>query len=113
MHNLMRTNRARATLSESFFLQAEAGSSGDDRVRQQLTLTESLDSVAVLLAAAEKHLSQHASMLPIYEVRSLQASFKEVGNQFQELQDRLQPKKKFGFSGRRNKKTEKKEVRFS
>ena len=93
-------------------MQAKEGSSGDeDRVRQQLSLTESLDSVAVSLAAAEKHLSQHASMLPIYEVRSLQASFKEVGNHFHALQDRLQPKKKFGFSGRRNKKTEKKEVR--
>ena len=68
------------------------------------------EKIRLSLAAAEKHLSQHASMLPIYEVRSLQASFKEVGNQFHALQDRLQPKKKFGFSGRRNKKTEKKEV---
>ena len=64
-------------MQHSITLQAKEGSSGDeDRVRQQLSLTESLDSVAVSLAAAEKHLSQHASMLPIYEVRSLQAAFK-------------------------------------
>ena len=75
-----------------------------------MSLTESLDSVAVSLAAAEKHLAQHASMLPIYEVRSLQASFKEVAAQFHALQDRLQPKKKFGFSGKRNRKAEKKEA---
>jgi hypothetical protein len=74
-----------------------------------LDLTDSLDSIAGTLAAMEKHLSQHAAMLPIYEVRALQATFKKIDEDFRVLQDSLQPKKKFGFRGGKKKKTEKKE----
>ncbi len=69
-----------------------------------VAMTEELDNVATSLSAAEKHLAQHADMLPIYEVRALQSSFKKVSEEYQAMQSDLQPKKKFGFSGRKNKK---------
>lgn len=70
-----------------------------------LALTSALDDLSQRFAVVEKHLSQNATALPNYEVRRVQESLRKQREQFQTLQADLQPKKKFGFRGKKTKKS--------
>ena len=72
-------------------------------------LTEALDGIAVKMQKFQKSFGQQATHLPNFEVKRFQNSVKDMSQMFVEVQSQLQPKKKFGFKGKKNKKTEAKE----
>lgn len=78
----------------------------EDGKKEGVALTEALDGLAEKLSAFEKSFGQQATHLPNFDVKRFQNSVIEVNLAFMEMQDRLQPKKKFGFKGKKNKKAQ-------
>ncbi len=66
-------------------------------------LTDYLDGLASKLQAAEKRLSEQASVLPQYDLRARQNALGTLRERFRQVQDDLQPKKRFGFKGTKKK----------
>lgn len=73
----------------------------------ELDITETLDEISTQLPVGEKLLAQNQSALPKYEVKRLQNCLRERWSEYMTLQNEVQPKKKFGFKGRKVKKAEK------
>lgn len=66
-------------------------------------LSNALDAVASKLHEEEKSLSQHSNILPQYELRRAQQLVTGLQIRLRDVQDDLQPKKKFGFKGKKSK----------
>ncbi len=66
-------------------------------------MTKILDDLAVRFQAAEKRLSEQASVVPQYDLRARQSALAALRERFRAIQDNLQPKKKFGFKGNKKK----------
>jgi len=61
-----------------------------------------LDNVAVQLALVQKYVTDSSIFLPSYDLRKGQTSVDKLQASFQATQARVQPKKKFGFKGAKN-----------
>jgi len=68
---------------------------------EQVDASTKLDEVSVAFATAERALSEGGIALPSYEVRRLQNTLAEHKERFRAVQDQLQPKKRFGFRGKK------------
>ena len=72
--------------------------SGLDPSKDFLAVTEALDGLNKELQGLERHFKERAAQgMPKYDVERTQKSVSEVRAEYLRLQDRLQPKKKFGF----------------
>jgi len=77
--------------------------SGLDPSKDFLAVTEALDGLNKELQGLERHFKERAAQgMPKYDVERTQKSVSEVRAEYLRLQDRLQPKKKFGFKGRKS-----------
>ena len=65
-----------------------------------VAVTEALDSLNKELHDLERHFKEQTAQMPRYDVEKTQKSVSEVRTQYLQLQDQLQPKKKFGFKNR-------------
>jgi len=61
-----------------------------------------LDNIAVQLALVQKYVTDSSIFLPSYDLRKGQTSVDKLQASFQATQARVQPKKKFGFKGAKN-----------
>ena len=61
-----------------------------------------LDNIAVQLALVQKYVTDSSIFLPSYDLRKGQTSVDKLQTSFQATQARVQPKKKFGFKGAKN-----------
>jgi len=61
-----------------------------------------LDNIAVQLALVQKYVTDSSIFLPSYDLRKGQTSVDKLQASFQATQERVQPKKKFGFKGAKN-----------
>ena len=61
-----------------------------------------LDNIAVQLALVQKYVTDSSIFLPSYDLRKGQTSVDKLQASFQTTQARVQPKKKFGFKGAKN-----------
>lgn len=82
---------------------ADTDKSGLDPSKDFLAVTEALDGLNKELQGLERHFKERAAQgMPKYDVERTQKSVSEVRAEYLRLQDRLQPKKKFGFKGRKS-----------
>jgi len=65
-----------------------------------LAVTETLDSLNRELHDLERHFKEKTAQMPRYDVEKTQKAVTEVRVHYLDLQDQLQPKKKFGFKNR-------------
>jgi hypothetical protein len=75
-------------------------------LEQQLNLQvqpEQLDKLAESLTNLQKFVTDSGLFLPSYEVKKNQEKVNSLNNKFQEVRDRVKPKKKFGFKNSKNK----------
>ena len=61
-----------------------------------------LDNIAVQLALVQKYVTDSSIFLPSYDLRKGQTSVDKLQASFRATQARVQPKKKFGFKGAKN-----------
>ena len=66
-------------------------------------ITLLLDNFSSDMQKLDAYLSEKAPMLAAYELKKLQSANVEMRAKFVDLQDKLQPKKKFGFKGNKKK----------
>ncbi len=62
-------------------------------------LTKILNDLVVCFQAAEKSLSEQASVVPQYNLRARQSALAALRERFRAIQEDMQPKKKFSFKG--------------
>lgn len=65
-----------------------------------LAVTETLDCLNCELHDLERHFKEKTAQMPRYDVEKTQKAVSDVRTQYLDLQDKLQPKKKFGFKNR-------------
>lgn len=65
-----------------------------------LAVTEALDGLNRELHDLERHFKEKTAQMPRYDVEKTQKAVSDVRTQYLDLQDKLQPKKKFGFKNR-------------
>ncbi len=107
-NGLSSAESVRAVISDLEALDAQVGEAVEETANSKegsVALTARFDAVTHLIRQLEKSLSEQASVLPLFELRRIQDSLAQRKNRFQEVQDVLQPKKKFGFKGKLNKKS--------
>ena len=65
-------------------------------------VTEQLDNIARQLALVQKYVTDSSIFLPSYDLKKGQGTVDKLQTSFQTTQARVQPKKKFGFKGAKN-----------
>jgi len=81
----------------------DVGGSGLEPSKDFLAVTEVLDTLNKEMQDLEQHFKEKTVNMPRYDVERTQKAISEVRLQYLTLQDRLQPKKKFGFKNRTSK----------
>lgn len=64
-------------------------------------ITEHLDGIIKKIAETQKHVSDSSFYLPSYDKKKAQNTVNDLNDQFQSMQDKVLPKKKFGFKGKK------------
>jgi len=64
-------------------------------------ITGHLDNIVKKIAEAQKHVSDSSFYLPSYDKKKVQGTVNDLNDQFQSMQDKVLPKKKFGFKGKK------------